>query len=552
MVIYSQVDFHNISESLYNDLSSTIKGERVETLLEKAYFKYGEELPSLLKNSFAFALFTPQTQTYFAARDPLSIKALYYTFQGTTAFFSNSIDTLLLDSGRKREANLNAMDALLHIHYVDYETTMYKGVYRLPPGYSMTIENGKKTLKRFWFPEHIKTNYALTEETAANTLKKLFKKAIEKNIDNLEETAFELSGGLDSSSVVSVLAQEKDPKHIDTYSISLEGFNDDETEYVKSVLQDYTVNNQTVVSSKLDYKDRYNMRFMYQVSPNWPAVMPLMQAFPMMEAMQKDGKKVIISGQGGDHLFTGSFRVTAEDLWCRKKIPKLFALLKEEGRPFTLVKQFVIRPILGEKLISLLQKKEKNNAFTHYSKEHHAIEEFTDKIDLDTSVSREALNTITSSGYSMLMDSNLFHCVEAYFDMEYRHPFMDLDLVEFVLTLPPEFLYKEGKRKWIWRQAMKGILPEKVRNRESKSHFMAFIRQQIEAVDLEKLFTQANIVQLGLMKASTIEEYHSRYNRLGHDELFRFWTMINMEYWYRYNFDPDSLDAIDGSSVKTV
>jgi len=140
------------------------------------------------------------------------------------------------------------------------------------------------------------------------------------------------------------------------------------------------------------------------------------------------------------------------------------------------------------------------------------------------------------AAHSTLMDGNFFHCAENYFGIEYRHPFFDLELVEFALSLPPEMKYKEGTIEWILRKAMKGILPDKINNRTDKAEFSELLIQQIDAIDLNELFDDPYIVKLGLMEQSVIDSYRKEYEDKTVKYISFFWTIINVEYWYRYNF----------------
>ena len=185
----------------------------------EGYRLYGKKLPEKLKGTFSFALRDSETGDIFCARDPLGIASFYYTKTQEGYRFASEIETLLELPFVSKKPNLRSMHTMMQCYAVDYHDTMYEGIYRLPPGHIMSIKNGKKQIERYWFPEKIKIDYNITEEEAAQKLKELFGKAVEECVPALEETAFELSGGVDSSSVVSLLAQQNNPGEIDSYSV---------------------------------------------------------------------------------------------------------------------------------------------------------------------------------------------------------------------------------------------------------------------------------------------------------------------------------------------
>jgi len=108
-------------------------------------------------------------------------------------------------------------------------------------------------------------------------------------------------------------------------------------------------------------------------------------------------------------------------------------------------------------------------------------------------------------------------------------------LVEFALTLPPEMKFRQKKIKWIWREAMKGILPEKVRNRNDKAEFSEVLMRQIDALDLEKFLADPCIVRLGLIERETLDRYITSYKYRSKKYTVPLWSAINVEYWYHYN-----------------
>jgi len=540
-VLLSQIKLYDtkvLQEKLGLKELKTLNDEQ----LCQAYAKLGNSLPLALGSDFSFVLYNAEKETYFCARDPLGIKSLYFTKIEDSYRFSSTVDELLKIPNVLKNPNLNAMRTMLYQRTVDYTETMYEGVYRLPPGHFMVIENGKERMERYWYPEKIKIDYAITENAAAKKLKVLFEKAVKNRISKLEETAFEVSGGLDSSSVVSILSQNILPSSIDSYSMDFKGLHCDEDEYIDSILENYALHHQKIPCDHLDYHHRYPLKHLYKMSPSWPITLTFAMYIPLFEQMKRDGKKIVISGQGGDHLFTGTSYVYY-DLFRRFKFLALSKEFKTHKRPWNSIKVYIIKPILGEKgthfVRILLGKKEISSSSLF--EEKNKIKDLSDIAEVKNPAHKHDLDMLTMSAHSTMMDGNFFHCAENYFGIEYRHPFFDKELVEFALSLPPEMKYKGGTIKWILRKAMDGILPDKIRDRKDKAEFSELLIQQIDAIDLSKLLDDPYIAKLGLIEQSLIDKFRKEYEDKTVKYIVFLWTIINIEYWYRYNFEEESL-----------
>lgn len=158
------------------------------------------------------------TKNYFAARDAAGTIPLYYTIQDGIFYHSSDISELFKFADIKKEPDIESMNMLLYYGTIDYSATMYKGIKRLPPGHSMTVdENANVQIERYWKPEDITINRNINEEEAKEKFLEIFQQAIEECVDNFSTTAFDLSGGLDSSSIVT-LAKYKYP-HMEVNSI---------------------------------------------------------------------------------------------------------------------------------------------------------------------------------------------------------------------------------------------------------------------------------------------------------------------------------------------
>ena len=541
-ILFSKTTLYN-SKVLKNKLDIEDSNFSDNELLCHAYGVMGNSLVSHLNGDFSFVLYDSAQKYYFCARDPLGIKSLYFTKTEEGYNFASNINELLNLPNVQKRPNLKSMRTMLYHRTVDYTDTMYEGIYRLPPGYFMTIKNGEEQIERYWYPEKIKIDYSIKEEEAREKFTELFSKAIDNRLTNLEEMAFEVSGGLDSSSIVSLLSQSISPSNIDSYSMDFKGLKCDEGSYVDSILEKYPLHHQKISTGKLDYHQTYSLDHLYEMSPNWPITLTFAMSLPMFENMRKDGKKIVITGQGGDHLFTGT-PYALYDMFKRFKFINIYRELKVYPNRWYAIKSYIILPLLGKRgthFVKTLLGKNKEKVTDLFFEEGNNIKDLSEVLGINNLALKDDFHCITSAWHSTIMDGNIFHCAEDYFNVELRHPFFDQELVEFALSLPPEMKYKQRTIKWILRKAMNGILPNKIRDRKDKAEFSEMIIQQIDAIDLSSLLDNPYIVKLGLIEQSLIDKYRKEYEDKIIKYIVIFWAIINIEYWYRYNFNEKSL-----------
>jgi len=504
------------------------------------YETHGEDCVFHLHTEFAFVLFDKHEKSYFAARDPIGLSPLYYSHQGDNYHFASDIESLFAQSGIKKEANILAMEGIVHHSAIPYADTMYKGIKRLPPGHYMKISaTGQCTLVRYWKPEEIKINYKISKDEATKRFKELFEQAISNRIDEPSTTACELSGGLDSSSVVSWIKHKSPEYKLTCFSMTFDSLEKcDESNYVDEIDKTFDINLVKLQTDTLDYKNTLNLEYNYDLNPHWPIFLTYTMGLPLVNKAREMGVKTILTGQGGDH-------VTAGNLYCLNDYFRHFRwhlLLRELhafGNPVQLMKRFVLLPFLGERsrkfILKILHPFHRKNP-QRPRKPETSFEEFSELYTGKSLSFKYDLAQVVISNNSAMLDNSYYQVAEAKFGIKFRHPFFDRRLVEFMLSLPPNFKLNRGRSKFLLREAMKGILPDKIRLRSSKAKFNDVLRQQIDGIDLDTLLVSAQIAKLGLIEQSRLDEMRRKYQSGQLTAIVYFWQVLNLEYWYRYNF----------------
>ncbi|MEA3490679.1 MAG: asparagine synthase C-terminal domain-containing protein [Campylobacterota bacterium] len=335
----------------------------------------------------------------------------------------------------------------------------------------------------------------------------------------------------DSSSVCSVAFGLTDGD-IDAFSMRFGDYACDEGIFIDAVAEKLDIGPSEIEIDKVDYKNEYNMDFNYRINPHWSIFLTYTQLFPIAKAVKERGIKVVLTGQGGDHIMSGS-RNMLIDYLDRHQWKKLFLEISALGFSRKNIRNYLLSPLLNQKqkkMIKLILEKLYLRKPTKSERAERA-DSLEDSTFFYSKAFKYDVEMLTDSGFSTVFDSSAYHGARKLYGIEYRHPFFDIRLVEFMLSLPAEFKYSKKSIKVLLREAMKGILPEKVREREDKAEFSETIMDQLNALDLEIIFDNALVVDLGIISRQKVDEYLTQYRDHLLPHTIELWTLVNLEIW---------------------
>ncbi len=516
------------------------ESENTSDLLLTVYRNLGIDTPHALIGDFAFAIWDEEKDYFFCARDKMGQSTFYYTFLKGRLIALSSLTEILALLPEKPKPNIESMREFLSSG-VNPEPTMYEGIYRLPPGHRMIVRGTEVEVSRYWDPKSIKINYDVTLEEASTRFLELFTEAVSCRLAKEGRTGCDLSGGLDSSSIYCVAKQQG--ADIEAYSMRFAEMECDEGAYIDDVLAQTGGKGISISEENLDYKERYNLSFHYSSAPHWPNAYASTFSFPVLEAMQKNGIRVVLSGQGGDHVLNGSL-IMPLDLLIRGELRAFLREFWRLGRMRKPVfKRFLkvsLRAMITPSLYSRLRYFYRRRRGMSKMLSTESDVSYTDSYRYANSFSqKEMISLLTGKGYSILMDCSIYRVAEERYGISYRHPFFDLRLVEFLLSMPPEYFYSDRQFKLLLRKAMRGILPKSVRERPDKAEFSDVIKQQIDAMDPDIFWKDVHIIRLGIITQQMFEEIRTAYQSSPEDHQRSYWKLINLEQWYRFNYDPE-------------
>ena len=407
----------------------------------KCYEHYGEKLVHHLDGVFSFSIYDKQKNELFCARDRLGIKPFYYNYTQDIFSFSSNTKSLL-----KNEEDISLDKASLHHQFtlhsvVPAPNTIISDIHKLEPGSYMKINSkGQISKHQYYSFNNIGLNTRISEKEIINETEKLLLKAIEKRFYTADvDVGVLLSGGLDSSLIVA-MAAKLDLSKVNTFSIgfpTIENEEGNEFYYSDKVSSRFKTNHHKYnISQKKLFE---SLDDVIKVMPE-PMFSQDSAAFYLLAKEVSRKQKVVLSGQGADELFGGYF-------WYKK-------MYDAHGSDIERFKQYYFDrehknycDILNKSFVS----EDYTSALIHDLYENQPKDiSFLDKtlrLDLSTLIIDDPVKRVDS----MTMANGL----------ETRVPFLDRDLVEFILSIPS---YKkiENKGKYYLKKVAEKYLDKEL------------------------------------------------------------------------------------------
>jgi asparagine synthase (glutamine-hydrolysing) len=457
-------------------LGAQFKTSSDTEVLVEGYCLLKEKLWARLNGFWAVALYDFRDGRVTLSRDRIGVAPLYYRQTEEGFYFASMIQPLIdiAPAGVTRDDDV--VRGFIQYGMKDYdETTYYSQIKSIPSKTSVVFEPGQYTSvqakrQKYWdFPPLRLTVNDISFEQAVKQYRETFFSAVELRLRADVKVAFELSGGLDSSSVVAAAAILR-KNNVTTYTADVKGA--DEVRYARSVIQRYPIDYHILENLEDDlvagYKDFAKVMEEPFDNPN------AYTHHRMLRIMKSDGVNVVVTGAGGDEVLAGyesSYWPAAyRELRRGGRCSYLHADWYEFCRRFKTWKtaRATLRHYGADSLQRILRVKKKDSPFTG-------------RLSLATKAAAHARQYETMSFHQRA----LFHFNVAlvpfymrssdHFTMgipvEHRFPLLDYRMVELGLRLPIQYLFHGGWTKYILRKAMEPYLPKKILWRRKKSGF---------------------------------------------------------------------------------
>ena len=293
----------------YRELRSFLlsKGHVLKTqsdteVIVHLYEELGPQCLEKLRGMFAFAIWDENAKTLFLARDRVGIKPLYYSLTDKSLVFASEIKAILADPSINRELAPEIIDRFLTFLYVPGEETLLKGIRKLAPGHYLLVKNGKADNSAVLGSAISKPSETPSLDDAEKELSNLLAEAVELHMIADVPVGVLLSGGVDSTAVLSFAAERTD-KEISSYTV---GFSDpgvaDERPYAKLAAETFGTKHHDMTITAEDFAE-FLPRYVWHMEE--PVCEPPAVAMYYVSKLAKNYVKVLLSGEGGDEAFAG-------------------------------------------------------------------------------------------------------------------------------------------------------------------------------------------------------------------------------------------------------
>jgi len=484
----------------------------------KAYHYWGEDCVNHLDGMFAFAIWDKPSKKLFLTRDRMGIKPLYYNLTNKAFTFASNSQALLTQDLDK-SVNPIALQQQLSLHgVVPAPNTIINGIKKLKPGtYIVLSEKGDIKEQTYWHPSATRPEGNVSEEDYIARTHELLTAAVTKRMAASDvPIGVLLSGGLDSSLIVALL-KEAGHRDIRTFSIGFEDIDDEsgsEFEYSDQVVSKFKTDHKKYLLSNQEVLPRLSEAVM---NMSEPMVGQDAIAFYLLSEQVSKHSKVVLSGQGADEAFAGYF-------WYPR-------MAKEHGDEIeSFSKHYVDRP--HDEYLQTVMPIYQGENHTHkwLSKEFlkPGADSFIDKV-FRTDMTRLIVDDPVKRVDNMTMAWGL----------EARVPFMDTELVEWALKIPPSLKMRE-EGKYPLKRIARELLPNSVIDRK-KGYFPMPALKYIQGDFLEfmsDILLSSSCRNRGIFDQKYINkvinsprDYMTSLNgsRLWHLALLEFWMQINVD-----------------------
>ncbi|MBK7706939.1 MAG: asparagine synthase (glutamine-hydrolyzing) [Acidobacteria bacterium] len=521
------------------------------------YDRYGADCISYLRGMFAFAIWDETDRSLFIARDRVGKKPLLYAHRPNgDLVFGSEFRALLEHPDVPRDVDYEAIDSYLTYLCVPAPQTAFAAIRKLEPGHWLRWKDGKVETKRYWLPD-FSGKIKIDETEAIEETTRILKEATRlRMISEVPLGAF-LSGGVDSSAVVALMAQLSD-RPVKTFSIGFEEQDFSELKYAKRVAEHVGA--------------EYNE---FIVRPNALEILPTLvrhygepyadsSAIPTYYVSKETRQfvTVALNGDGGDESFAGYERYAAMRIAeIYHRIPRALRRALIEAPiglvPTSELKKSRVRDAQRFLKAASLDRNERYlrwmSTFTAEAKSSIYSSEFAGRLN-GADVGRFLDQWFGRANGTGILDSTLLTDQMTYLpndllvkvdiasmanSLEARSPFLDHKVIEFAASLPENLKMKRFETKSLLKKVAARLVPREVIYRRKMGFGVPvgkWFRGEMKGFVRDVLLSDSSLKR-GLFKPLEVTRYVDEHTSAARDHTYQIWTLLMLELWFREFID---------------
>ena len=492
----------------------------VEVLVH-AYEEYGEAFLQKIHGMFALALWDGRRRALIAARDRAGEKPLYYTVTSEGLRLASEIKALLSRPEVDRTIDHEALDEFLTYEYIIAPRTIFKAIHKLPPAHYLVYKDGQITVKRYWDAADVKVR-AWSVDEAADALKETLGEAVRSQMMSDVPIGLFLSGGIDSSAVGIMLRDAQGSSAVSSFSMGFDDGSYNELPYAREVARLCgTAHHEGTVTP--DVASLFDRLVVHLDEPF--ADVSLFPTF-LVSQMAREHVKVVLTGDGGDELFGGYDAYQAEALagkWtglmpeaATRAADAVLALVPPTDKKKGLVnkaRRFVDglahapASIAQYRWMTFLGADAKARLYTPAFRGALA----------SADVYRPVREALARMGHDDLLNRQLYADLSIYLaddilvkvdrmsmatSLETRAPFLDAKVMELAFSMPGDLKIRGGTRKYILKQALRGLVPDRILDRKKEGFSIPmkqWLKRELKPL-MERLLAPERLAARGLIE----------------------------------------------------
>lgn len=518
-------------------------------VLIAAFAKWGPQCIHYFKGMYAFAVWDKQEQQMTLVRDRMGVKPLYYYFNDDVFLFASEIRSLLASGMIKKNVNEKALIEYFSYQSVSYPYSIIEGIHQVKAGSYLELKSNSLKKTEYWDVTKLVDSDDLSEQDTRKKIYNLLCSSVERRLVSDVPIGAFLSGGIDSSAVVALMATVSNARP-NTFNISFNEKGFDESEYARLIAKKFNTLHTEIRLDPSVFIEELENALSSMDSPSGDGI----NTYVVSKAIRKAGVTVALSGIGGDELFAGyPFFSQYLKLQNNKGWYKGTGLLRKASASFLSGSNSVrnhrisgilnapspdisnvygiFRQILSPQLINTLT----NLPGSYVSAVNRELLKKNDNLfQLPLLSQVSAAEYLGYTQHTLLKDTDQMSMAVS---LEVREPFFDHELVEYVLGVPDGYK-KPTYPKSLLVESLQGLLPQEIVHRRKQGfefpwkHWMK-----------KELFTFCNdrikrMADQSFIQADHLLSYWKRF--LKGDPNVRWmelWLFVILQHWLEKNID---------------